>query len=204
VTRRIRIGAALALAAAAVPASAAAAGAASGAPSSAAGTGPEGPAVPGAACRPHPLHFATAQVAVEGSRVLVRLRTFQDDLETALARFDGRESVAMAATPGLDSLYLSYVSSRLEVVADGSPLSPAIVASGVDEESGAGDTRVWWALLEYEAASGIRELGVRATLLYEIFRDQRNVIRVLHPATDARRTFYFAAPDDDLRTVRFG
>lgn len=151
----------------------------------------------------HPLHLATAQVAVEGRRVLVRLRTFEDDLEAALARFSGRESVSMAATPELDSLYLAYVAGRLAVAADGAELHPSLLASGVDLESGTGDTKVWWALLEYEAASEIRELGVRATVLYDLFDDQRNVIRVLHPATDRRHTFYFAAPDDDLRTVRF-
>jgi hypothetical protein len=140
---------------------------------------------------------------VEGSRVLVRLRTFEDDLEAALARFAGRESVSMEATLELDSLYLAYVADRLDLVADGARLVPTLVASGVDLESGTGDTKVWWALLAYEAASEIRELGVRATVLYDQFDDQRNVIRLLHPATDRRQTFYFAAPDDDLRTVRF-
>lgn len=153
--------------------------------------------------RAHPLHLATAQVAVEGSRVLVRLRTFENDLEAALARLAGRETVEMEATPELDSLYVAYVAERLAVVADGARLRPTLVASGVDLESGAGDTRVWWALLEYEAVSEIRALGVRATVLYDQFDDQRNVIRVLHPATDRRHTFYFAAPDDDVRTVRF-
>lgn len=195
-TRRALAGAALALAAAAVPGVVAGAGP-GGAPVAASRT---------AASRgdlPHPLHLATAQVAVEGSRVLVRLRTFEDDLEAALARFAGREKVAMEATPGLDSLYLGYVADRLEVVADGVRLRPTLVASGVDLESGTGDTQVWWALLAYEATSEIRELGVRATVLYDLFDDQRNVIRVLHPATDRRHAFYFAAPDDDLRILRF-
>lgn len=167
-------------------------------------------AVPGRAAEPpprgdlpHPLHLATAQVAVEGSRVLVRLRTFENDLEAALSRVSGRETVSMEATPELDSLYLAYIADRLEVVADGTRLEPALVASGVDLESGTGDTKIWWALLAYEAASEVRELGVRATVLYDQFDDQRNVIRVLHPETDRRHTFYFAAPDDDLRTVRF-
>jgi hypothetical protein len=133
----------------------------------------------------------------------VRLRTFENDLEAALARFAGREEMSLEATPELDSLYLAYVADRLELVGDGTRLRPTLVASGVDLESGAGDTRVWWALLEYEAVSEIRALGVRATVLYDQFDDQRNVIRVLHPATDRRHTFYFAAPDDDVRTVRF-
>ncbi len=152
---------------------------------------------------PHPLHLATAQVAVDGDRVYVRLRTFKNDLERALGRRAGSASLAMAATPRLDSLYLAYVDEGLDIVADGRRLPAVLAASGEDLETAPDDTRVWWALLEYVAPAPVRELGVRATVLYDQFDDQRNVIRVLHAATDARETLYFAFPDDDLRTVRF-
>jgi hypothetical protein len=47
--------------------------------------------------------------------------------------------------------------------------------------------------------------GVRIgnAVLFGLFRDQRNIVRVLHTPSDTRRTLYFAAPDDEPQSIAF-
>jgi hypothetical protein len=44
---------------------------------------------------------------------------------------------------------------------------------------------------------------VRNEILYEAFRDQRNIVRVLHAPTETRKTLYFAAPDKGWSEVNW-
>jgi hypothetical protein len=70
-----------------------------------------------------------------------------------------------------------------------------IESSGEDLESGDGDLRIWWYQVRFDGTEEIRAVEVRNEMLYESFRDQRNIVRVLHAPTETRKTLYFAAPD---------
>lgn len=154
--------------------------------------------------RPHPLHLSTTAIAIDETAVFLRVRMFKNDLEGALAAADGRDSLTLAATPEHDAMFLAYFSERFELRFDGASVTPDIVGSGEDLQTRAGDERIWWVELRYEAPAGFEALGIRAAILYERFDDQRNIVRVLHTGTGGQKTLYFAAPDDDWSEVRLG
>ena len=151
----------------------------------------------------HPLHLTTAQVAVEGRAVHLRIRLFKNDLEAALAGSHGLDSLLLEPTARHDSLFLEYFRERYELTLNTRPAVPVIVASGQDEESGGGDETIWWVQLLYQAEDPVNRLDISARVLFEWFEDQRNIVRVLHVATDKQRTLYFAAPDDEWASLIF-
>lgn len=151
--------------------------------------------------RPHPLHLSTTAIAIDDDAVHLRVRMFKNDLEAALAAANGLDSLALAASPAHDAMFLAYFSERFELRFDGTDGVPELTSSGEDLETPRGDERIWWVQLRYAAPGGVREIGVRARLLYERFEDQRNIVRVLHTVTGRQRTLYFAAPDDDWADV---
>lgn len=154
--------------------------------------------------RPHPLHLSTTAIAIDGASVFLRVRMFKNDLEEALAATDGRDTLALAPMAEHDALFLRYFAERFELRFDGASASPEIVGSGEDLSTDEGDGRIWWVELRYDAPDGFETLAVRATLLYERFDDQRNIVRVLHTGSGRQKTLYFAAPDDGWSEVRLG
>jgi hypothetical protein len=57
--------------------------------------------------------------------------------------------------------------------------------------------------LRLNGTEPIRGIEIRNEILYEQFRDQRNIVRVLHVPTETRKTLYFAAPDGGWGTVEW-
>ena len=57
--------------------------------------------------------------------------------------------------------------------------------------------------LRLNGTEPIRWIEIRNEILYEQFRDQRNIVRVLHVPTETRKTLYFAAPDGGWGTVEW-
>ncbi len=151
----------------------------------------------------HPQHLSTAQFAIEERVGYLRVRMFKHDLEAALAASHGLESVSLEPTATADSLFLEYFVDRYEVHLEGVAVRPTLISSGEDIETDEGEERVWWVLLEYNSATPIRTLELRARILFEWFEDQRNVVRVLHAASEQQHTIYFAAPDDEWAKLTF-
>lgn len=154
--------------------------------------------------RPHPLHLSTTAIAIDEAAVFLRVRMFKKDLEGALAAANGRDTLTLAATAERDTMFLRYFGERFELRFDGLSVTPELVGSGEDLSTRAGDERIWWVELRYAAPAGFEALGIRATIMYERFDDQRNIVRVLHTGTGRQKTLYFAAPDDDWSEVRLG
>jgi hypothetical protein len=149
---------------------------------------------------PHDLHVAYGDLAVEGSVVAGRLRFFKDDLERALGPFVGADALSLAPSPEADALVLRYLRERLVIRVSGAALEPELAASGEDELD---REPVWWVLVQYRAASPVLDFTVRNVLLFELFDDQRNVMKFVHFPDETPRTFYFA-PGEDEHRVRFG
>ena len=57
--------------------------------------------------------------------------------------------------------------------------------------------------LRLNGTEPIRGIEIRNEILYEQFRDQRNIVRVLHVPTEKRKTLYFVAPDGGWGTVEW-
>ena len=164
-----------------------------------AGTGDPG-VLPSPSGPVHDLHIAYADLAVEGAVIAGRLRFFKDDLERALGPFVESDALSLSPGPEADALVLRYVRERLALFVDGSRLEPVLVASGEDELD---REPVWWVLVQYRAGSPVADFTVRNTLLFELFDDQRNVMKFVHFPDQTPRTFYFA-PGEDEHRVRFG
>ncbi len=151
---------------------------------------------PAAATVLHPLHLSTSQLAVDEKTAWLRIRMFKDDLEAALATYAGVDSLALEPSAEHDSLFLAYFSEAFGLRFNGVEVTGVIESSGEDLESGDGELRIWWYQVRFDGAEVIRGIEVRSAVLYESFRDQRNIVRVLHAPTETRKTLYFAAPDD--------
>ncbi|MEQ9568869.1 MAG: hypothetical protein RLN75_01660 [Longimicrobiales bacterium] len=150
--------------------------------------------------RPHDLHIAYADLAVEGKVVAGRLRFFEDDLERALGSLVDATALELAPGPEADALVLRYLDGHLRLEdAGGRRLAPELVASGRDELD---REPVWWVVVQYRAETPVQELRVRNTLLFEVFGDQRNVMKFVRFPEERPQTFYFAPGESD-RVVRF-
>lgn len=149
---------------------------------------------------PHDLHLTSANAVLEGEAVLLRIRFFRDDLEAALGGHLGVSALAMADTPEVERVFLAYLATRLQVEVAGEALTPAVLAAGgdvVDREP------VWWYALEYRAGAPVQALTMRNELLFELFDDQRNVVKFVHLPDEAQQTFAFHRGEEVFR-VTFG
>lgn len=141
----------------------------------------------------HDLHVSYGNLGVEGSTAVLQLRIFKDDLEEALRRATGEAVPAMEATPEMDRAFLDYFSGRFQLEYDGEKLQGRIIGSGLDELD---REPVWWYRIAYDAEAVIDGLRVTNTLLFELFPDQRNVLRVAHFPEGNRRAYYFASGEE--------
>lgn len=159
----------------------------------------------------HDLHIAYADMAVEGAVVAGRIRMFKDDLERALGPMVGADAFTLRPGGEADALVMRYLRQRLvlEVAgpnaagasdragaggadgadgADVAVLEPTLLQSGedmLDREA------VWWVIVQYEATAPIDTLRVRNTLLFDVFDDQRNIMKIVRFPDETQKTFYF-------------
>ncbi|MEJ2203783.1 MAG: hypothetical protein P8170_06710 [Gemmatimonadota bacterium] len=137
----------------------------------------------------HDLHVTYGNAAVEGNLVLIRLRLFKNDLEEALRRHAADPQLTLQANPATDGLFMKYVSEKFSIAVGGEELPGRIVASGedlLDREP------VWWYTLQFDAPEPVTTFRVRNTLLFELFDDQRNVVKFVHFPEETQRTYSFA------------
>lgn len=149
----------------------------------------------------HDLHVSHTRLVVEGRTVVLRVRCFRDDLDSALVVAGGPRAVRTAATAAGDSALLAYVRPRLAVRADGAALQPRLTARGEDRD--VSGEPAWWFVLEYEAAAPVRRVAVRHTLLFETFATQQNLVQALRAADGARASLFFAVGEDRELPLEF-
>ena len=119
-----------------------------------------------------------------------------DPAEEALRQFHGRESFRLEVTPEVDALFLAYLARRFILEVGGVPLEGTIVGSGddaLDREP------VWWYQVRYTAPDPIRSARITNTILFEIFDDQSNVLRVVRFPEETRRAYYFAPGEETIQ-----
>ena len=145
----------------------------------------------------HDVHVSNGRMAVEGKAAILRVRLFHDDLEHALREHSKRATFKLAVTPQSDSIVLAYITARLSLTADKKQLSPTLLGSG-EEKGQEPALDVWYFDLRFDAPRDIKQLDIRNELLFELFRDQRNIIKVLLP-TKKERTIFFVPGDGSYR-----
>lgn len=158
-----------------------------------------GPQPRGGIAPPHDLHASYGNLGVEGAVAVLQLRVFKNDLEEALRRLDGRERFQMAVSPEVDTLFLRYLSERFILEVGGVRLEGEIVGSGDDELD---REPVWWYQVQYTSSETILSARITNTVLFEVFADQSNVLRVVRFPEESRRAYYFA-PGEETIEVEF-
>jgi hypothetical protein len=150
---------------------------------------------------PHETRVSSTRVVVEGRTVLLRVRMFRDDLDSALVRYAGRPTARAMRTPAGDSLVNAYLAPRIVVRANGAVLTGRLTdAGGEDDPSG---EPVWWVLLEYTAPRNIGALAMRQAILMDVFPRQQNLVTAFRSADGARASLYFTGGSDGEQVVQF-
>lgn len=141
----------------------------------------------------HDLHLTHARLVVEGKTVVCRVRVFRDDAEIALRGFTGQAEFTLSLETRADSVFGAYVAKHLLLKADGAPLKLRVTSSGGERDPTSQD--VLWYVLEGEAPRPIARLGVLNGLMFELYRDQQNLMQVLRMPANDRKTLYFVSTD---------
>lgn len=156
--------------------------------------GPATPASPASALPLHDLHVSHTRLVLDGTHVVARVRVFRDDLAKALGAPVEKNAATRAA-------FEQYLGAHFLVRADGVRLACRIEDD--DEDSDPNGERVWWAIIQCDAAAPVRVLGLVNEVLFETFRDQQNLVTVIKAPEDERRALFFQGGDRREQTVRF-
>lgn len=149
----------------------------------------------------HDIHLTYTRMVVDGASVICRVRLFKDDLDRALQDFAKQPALHVGVTPGTDSIFAAYFNARAALSADGEELRGKVVQSGLDAD--AADEQMWWYVIELPAKKPVRSLTVRITLLFELFRDQKNVVTLLKMPGEQRHSLFFAGEDAKAQRLDF-
>ncbi len=145
----------------------------------------------------HPMHVSYGRMVLEGNVALLNVRIFTDDLENALSRFHDVHGVRMRPDPVIDSLFTSYFNANFTLTIADSVVPGQIVDSGESDD-------MWWYLVLFEGWQPINEVSFRTELLYDIFDDQRNIMRILHTETDEYQMYYSVAGAPETHVFKAG
>ena len=148
---------------------------------------------------PHDLHITSGNAAVEGNLIVTRIRFFKDDLESALRLNGAGPDFVLADDPATDAAFMAYFRDRYVVWVGGVRISPTMLAKGEDELD---REPIWWYAVQHEAPEVVEVFRVRNTLLFELFDDQRNIVKFVHFPDETQRTFSFGEGDEEFE-VRF-
>lgn len=144
----------------------------------------------------HEVHVSYGRVAIEGPTITIRLRMFQDDLSRALARYARRDTVDLTVRRESDSLATGYLAKSLLVTADGKPLTGLVASSGPEND-------MWWYLIQFRADRPPARIGIASRVLFELFGDQQNLLKVLHTASGDETSLYFVPGEPGPVTLTF-
>lgn len=139
-------------------------------------------------------------MVVEGATVACRIRLFKDDLEKALRLFSGKPDLKLTAESRSDSLFGAYVGKTLTIEADGKRVALRVSGSGTERDPSAQD--IVWYVLEGESATPPKQLGLLHGVMFEMFRDQQNLVQLLQEPGGVRKTLYFVSSDPTEQVVR--
>jgi hypothetical protein len=148
--------------------------------------------------RAHEFHVTYGRMAIEGNVAVARIRFYTDDLEATLARAAGVDVFRMETSPAVDSLFLAYFGGQFQFIVEGKVLDGTIVGSGddvVDREP------AWWFLIRFDAGEPIGDFRIRNALLFDMFEDQKNILKVVHLPDDTQRSYTFSTEVETIDVV---
>jgi len=148
--------------------------------------------------RVHEFHVTYGRMAIEGNVAVARIRFYTDDLEATLARAAGVAEFRMETSPAVDSLFLAYFGRQFQLIVERKVLDGTIVGSGddvVDREP------AWWFLIRFDAGEPIDDFRMRNALLFDMFEDQKNILKVVHLPDETQRSYTFSSEEETIDVV---
>ena len=144
--------------------------------------------------RMHPYYVSMTEIEFnpKEKKLEISVRIFTDDLEKALARSCGCKTDLLspekkeAMKPVLDS----YLKKKLGISVNGKPVSYSFLGFEKEEES-------IWSFLEVSLDKIPDQLMVTNQLLYEIQKQQSNLVRYRKPGSD--KTLQLTNPEREVR-----
>lgn len=149
----------------------------------------------------HDLHVSHTRMVLEGTTVACRIRLFKDDLEKALRLYSGRDTLHLTEKGRADSLFGAYFGQKATVVADGKRIALTVSASGTERDPAAQE--IVWYVLEGESGGPVSKLVLLQGVMFELFRDQQNIVQLLRAPGDVHRTLYFVSTDPREQVISF-
>jgi Domain of unknown function (DUF6702) len=149
----------------------------------------------------HDLHVSHTRMVLEGTTVACRIRLFKDDLEKALRLFSGQDSLHLTEKARADSLFGAYFGQKVTLEANGSRVALTVSASGTEHDQAAQE--IVWYVLEGESRTPVSKLGLLNGLMFELFRDQQNIVQLLREPGNIRQTLYFVSTDPREQSISF-
>ncbi len=150
----------------------------------------------------HDVHVSVSRVVFEDGTLFWRIRCFADDLELALRQLvgDSTFTLATAASARSDALVTRYFRRQVQVSADGRAARPRLLTSGTETDDAGGPVR--WYVFAFPVGADPAVLRIRHAVLFDVYRDQQNLVTFLDAARDARQPLYFTAGNDRAQDVR--
>ncbi len=148
--------------------------------------------------RAHEFHVTYGRMAIEGNVAVARIRFYTDDLEATMARAAGEDSFLMETSPAVDSLFLAYFARQFQFIVEGKVLDGTIIGSGddvVDREP------AWWFLIRFDAGEPVGDFRMRNALLFDMFEDQKNILKVVHLPDETQRSYTFTAEEETIEVI---
>ncbi|NNE47876.1 MAG: hypothetical protein HKN37_14595 [Rhodothermales bacterium] len=149
--------------------------------------------VSSASVTPHKFHATYARMAVEDGVAACEIRFFKHDLEDAITKHHKLAGYSLSPELEQDSLFVTYLNRTFTVMLNDTLATASLAGSG---EETVGHEEMWWYLVTYDAGETIKKLSVTNRLLFELFDDQRNILRLQHFPSAKRETFYFVSDSD--------
>jgi hypothetical protein len=149
----------------------------------------------------HDMHLSYTRMVVDGPSIVCRVRVFKDDIQGALQRHLSSPAFQLAATPASDSAFAAYFNAHVAISSNGTRLVARVRQSSAD--SGIADLAMWSYLVELSAPTSIRSLSIRIGILFDSFKDQKNVVTVLKMPREERFSLSFMAGDSRSQTLSF-
>ncbi len=146
--------------------------------------------------KPHPIHVSTINIELnkQDNKFEVICTMFTDDFEDALAKqYHAKTDLSKPDMhAAMDELVKKYVAANLFVKADDAPVKLSYLGYEINREA----TDVY---LESDKMPAVKKVDVEASLIYNLFDDEMNIVHVIVNGT--RKSDRVNYPDRKVEQV---
>lgn len=145
----------------------------------------------------HPFHVGVVEVSYNQklNRFECAVKLFTDDTERTLRSVYNKEVLDITGSnedAEVDSLLTDYLANNVEIIVKETPLQMYFIGKE-------GNADAIWSYIYFEAPSQFSSFSITASMLFELFEDQKNII---HWSSDDIKTFFMTDGDAPIQLTR--